>query len=170
MSRLTIQRITSRCIEDGDCLLWTGKLHTNGSPSATEWVGGKDHYVAVRRRAYEEYHGVTLRPAQKVTSCGHPACLAKAHLEIITVAERGRRAHANMDAATRLRRGKKLSQIMRAVKGKISPEVVAAIRNSDEGPYVMGRKLGVTGSVASRIKRGLSYKDYEANPFSGLGA
>lgn len=170
MSRINLARITARCEEDGDCLIWTGKTYKNGHPSATEYLGGKDCYVAVRRRAYEEYHRVKLTADQQVATCGHPGCLAKQHLEVITVSERVRRMHATMDAAAKLRRSKTLAETRQQTKGKITPEQVAAIRASEEGPYVIARKLGVSGVVASRIKRGVSYKEYAATPWAGLGA
>lgn len=170
MSRMTIARIKAKCIEDGDCLIWTGKVYANGHPSATEMLDGKDRYVGVRRRAYEEYHGVTLKRSEQVTTCGHPGCLAKAHLSVMTVSEKVRRMHANMDAGTKLSRSKKLAAHRQAVAGKVTPEQVQAIRNSEDGPYVTARRLGVNGVVASRIFNGQSYKDYEAHPFVGLGA
>lgn len=169
MSRLTLARITSKCTEDGDCLIWTGKVYSNGHPAATEFVDGKDRYVGVRRRAYEEYRSVKLSRGQQVTTCGHPACLAKAHLSVLTVSEKVRRMHANMDAGTKLRRSRKLAENRQAVAGKVTPAQVAAIRESEDGPYVTARRLGVNGVVASRIKNGESYRDYCASPFDGLG-
>lgn len=167
MSRLTLERIKARCIEDGDCLLWTGKTHQNtGSPAGTEWIDGKDRYVAIRRRAYEEYNRVKLKPGEEIVcSCGNAVCLDKAHLEKVTRAERNRRTHATMDAATKLRRNQALAEAMQEQRGKILPEHVAAIKESEEGPYVIAKRLGISGVVASRIKRGLSYKDYARNPF-----
>jgi hypothetical protein len=169
MSRMTIARIKARCTEDGDCLLWTGKVNArNGIPMGTEWVDGKDCYVGVRRRAYEEYHGVTLGKGDQIATCGNPACLAKNHLERITVSERVRRMHKTMDAATRIKRSKSLADAAQRARGKVAPEVVAELRETDEGPYVAAKRLGVSGVVASRIKRGVSYRTYEANPFAGL--
>lgn len=169
MSRLTLTRIKSKCVEDGDCLLWTGKVNArNGSPMGTEWIDGKDCYVGIRRRAYEEYYGVTLGKGDQIATCGNPACLAKKHLECITVSERVRRMHARMDAATKIKRSKALAEAAQSATGKVSPEIVAAIRESEDGPYVSAKKLGVNGVVASRIKRGVSYRTYEASPFAGL--
>lgn len=168
MSRMDLKRIKSRCVEDGDCLLWAGKVHKRtGSPAGTEWLDGKDCYVSIRRRAYEEYNRVTLRDDEQVTTCGNPRCLAKAHLEAITVSERSRRMHATMDAGTKLRRNMALSRAQQG-KAKLTPEQVRAIKTSEDGPYVTAKRLGVSGVVASRIVRGLSYKDYGPNPFAGL--
>jgi hypothetical protein len=166
---MTLERIKARCEEDGDCLLWTGKLHKNGSPSATEFLDGKDCYVAIRRRAYESYRRVKLRKDQVITTCSDPRCLAKAHLECITIGERSRRAHVAMDAATKIRRSMSISAAQKG-KAKLTKEQVAAIKNSEDGPYVTARRIGVSGVVASRIVRGLSYRDYVASPFTGLGA
>lgn len=172
MSRIDLPRILAKCTEDGDCLIWTGKVNKKGAPVGTEWIDGKDRYVGIRRRAYEEYHGVKINPRKNVTTCGNPACLAKEHLSLISVSERVRRTHARMDAGTKIRRNKALSAAARANNGKLTPEQVDAIRQSDEGPYIIARKLGVNGVVASRIKRGEGWKDYSAaaNPFAGLGA
>lgn len=170
MSRLTLARILARCEGDGDCLIWTGKHNGKGQPMAMERIDGKDKTVTVRRRAYEEYHGVTLTRSQQVTTCGHPGCLARNHLEAISLSEKMRRTHAGMAADERLRRSKSLAAAFQAATGKITPEQVRAIKDSEDGPYVTAKRLGVNGTVASRIKRGLSYKEYTANPFSGLGA
>lgn len=168
MSRLDLARIKSRCTEDGDCLLWTGKVYKNGHPAATEWIDGMDMYVGVRRRAYEEYNGVTLPPEKQVATCGHPACLAKGHLVAVSVSEKNRKTHATMNADARLRRNMALSKASRRAMGKLTPEQVAVIRDSEEGPYVVAQRLGVNGVVASRVKRGLAYRDYAATPFAGL--
>lgn len=165
-----IDRIKAKCIEDGDCLIWQGKTYESGAPAASEWIDGKDQHVGVRRRAYEEYNKVKLTPQQQVATCGHPGCLAKEHLKLSNASERSSRGWKNMDAATKLRRSQKLAARQQANRGKVTPEQVAAILESEEGPYVMAKKLGITGCVASRIKRGLSYRTYSANPFSGLGA
>lgn len=170
MSRLTIERILSKCEEDGDCLIWKGSTFRNGRPSASEWIDGKDVYVAVRRRTYEEYHGRKVPDDKQVATCGHPACLAKAHLKLVTLSEKITKSHADMDAATKTKRAKAVSSHMREQRGSLTPEQVQAVKDSEEGPYVTARKLGISGRLASRIKRGLSYKSYEASPFSGLGA
>lgn len=170
MSRMNLARIRAHCEEDGDCLLWQGKVHPRtGSPAGTEFVDGKDRYVSPRRRAYEEYHGVKLEKGDQIATCGHPACLAKAHLERITVSERVRRMHAKMDAATKARRGKSLSAAAQRKRGKVRPDQVRAVLESEDGPYVTARRLGINGVVASRIRRGLSYRSYAATPFTGLG-
>jgi hypothetical protein len=171
MSRLDLARIKAKCEEDGDCLMWQGKLHKKtGSPAGSEWVGRRDSYVGVRRRAYEEYHGVSLTKDQLVTcTCNRPACLAKEHLALTDISERSRLAHARMDAGAKLRRSQALAKAQ-AWKRKLSDETAALIRDSEEGPYVTAKKLGVSGVVASRIKRGLSYRDYSATHFAGLGA
>lgn len=171
MSRLDLARIMCRCIEDGDCLLWTGKTYKkSGAPAGTEWVDGKDRYVGVRRRAYEEYHGVTLDPGQLVTcTCTHPGCLRKDHLDLIDVGERNRRSHAAVDAAAKLRRSRALSEAA-AWRRSVPPDQVETIRNSEEGPYITAKKLGVNGVVASRIRRGVTYRDYTASPWAGLGS
>lgn len=166
--RYTIERIRGRCIQDGDCLLWSGKVYHSGAPAAVERIGGKDYHVPVRRRAYEEYHGVKVGANERITTkCGNPRCLSKKCLECITVSEKNRRTHAKMDAATRMRRNRLLSEAQEA-KRKISFEVAQMIRESDKGPYVIAREMGVSGAVASRIKRGVTHKSYQASPWAGL--
>jgi hypothetical protein len=167
MSRLSMDRIRAKCIEDGDCLLWTGKKHTKtGAPAGTEWVDGQDKYVGVRRRAYEEqYKTMLTKDDEIVCTCGNPACLEKKHLERVSRSERIKRVHAAMDAGTRLKRNKSLADAMQRMRGKLLPEQVAEIRSSEDGPYVTAKRLGVSGVVASRIKRGISYKNYVRNPF-----
>jgi hypothetical protein len=170
MSRMDLGRIYCKCVEaEGGCLLWIGKVNArNGHPSGTEWVDGKDRYVGVRRRAYEEYNRVTLAREDVITcTCGDPACLAKDHLERITIAERSRRMHAAMTAVAKIQRGKKLSAASAQRRG-LTEEQARAILESDDGPYVTAARMGVSGVVASRVRRGVTYKTYEATPWSGL--
>lgn len=169
MSRLNLPRILARCEEDGDCLVWTGKVHAkNGAPAGTEWVDGKDHYVGVRRRAYEEYHRVTLTKQDVIScSCGNPACLEKKHLDRLSLGEKNKRMHARMDAATKMKRARKMALSM-AKNRKVTPEQEAELRASTDGPYVTAKRLGINGVVASGIVRGVRYKDHAATPWSGL--
>lgn len=168
MSRLDLSRIIGRCRPDGDCLLWQGKVHDkSGAPAGTEWVGGKDRYVGVRRRAYEEYHGVSLGPDDCVSCrCNNARCLEKSHLERLTISEKTKRAHERMDAASRLRRGRALSLAQK--NKKLTPEQVREVLESADGPYITAARIGINGVVASRIVRGVSYRDYAATPWSGL--
>lgn len=172
MTRLTIARIKGNCVVDGACLVWAGRVYKkNGNPCATENIDKVERYVGVRRRAYEEYTGATLTKGQLVaTTCGNPACLAKKHLEIITGAERSRRMHASMDAATKAKRSQALARAQQALRGKMKADQVQAIKDSPDGPYVTAKRLGVSGVVASRIQNGTSWRDYTASPFAGLGA
>lgn len=173
MAAYTLDRIIGRCRKDGDCLIWAGKMHTsNGCPCAQEYVNGKDQYVNVRRRAYELYHGVTLTRSQLVSArCGNRLCLSKKCLHIITASERSAKARADMTAAAKMVFSMRQSKAQQAKRGKFTPELVRAIRESEKGPYVIAKELGVSGAVASRIKRGVSWRDYEAiTLFSGLAA
>jgi hypothetical protein len=160
--------IKERCTEDGDCLLWTGKTNGKGQPMAVETVEGKTKSVTIRRRAYELYQRKPLHKGLQVTTCGNPRCLAKEHLTTITLSEKMRRTHAQMPANAKILRSQKLASINQDRKGKVTPEQVEAVKDSPDGPYVTAKRLGISGVVASRIKRGVSYRDYAASPFAGL--
>lgn len=160
MARLDLDRIVGNCVPDGGCLIWAGKVHYhNKGPQATEFVDGKDRYVSVRRRAYELYHKVTLDRLQLITAaCGNPLCLSKKCLCVTSASERSRKGAARMTAERRLIRSRKQAQIQQARRGKMTPEIVQTILASEKGPYVIAKELGVNGTVASRIKRGVSWK------------
>ena len=170
MSKPSKSAIIGKCRHDEDgCLIWTGKVSHNGHPTGYVWEDGRSRSFTVRRYLWELYTGEPVPDGMVVsTRCGKAACLHKNCLHVITLGERSKRMHEQMTQATKLTRSRKLSEAQRAARGKVSPEQVAAIINSDKGPYTTARELGVSGVVASRIKRGLAYKEYTAHPFAGL--
>lgn len=78
------ERIRSRCVQDGDCLVWTGCL--NGSGYGNIKKDGRT--VQVHRAVYEFFHGpipdgLTIDHVA-TRGCHSRACCNEAHLEPVT--------------------------------------------------------------------------------------
>jgi len=87
MSDEVATRILSRCIPDGDCLIWTGAVGSNGYAKIA--VDGRSH--PAHRVIYE----ATVGPIPAGLTIDH-LCLVKTcqnveHMEPVTLAENGRR-------------------------------------------------------------------------------
>jgi hypothetical protein len=71
---LTLQQILDRCVEEGECLLWTGK--TKGGQPVTDGTGR----LCVRPMAYRLSTGKEIPPGHRTfMSCRNKLCMQRAH-------------------------------------------------------------------------------------------
>lgn len=155
-----LQRITSYCHEDGDCLVWD--RYCNGKMPVIN-VGGAPR--AVRRMVFELALGPVKDGHEVISTCETPKCVAPEHLKQITGA-----ARRSMLAKLRNGRGQPASQIrfMRENHGKLTMEKAREIRSSDELGTVLAQRFNVTPQLISLVRTGKSWA--EPSPFAGLGA
>ena len=145
--------IRCQCTEDGDCLLWNGKLNKAQAPIA----GG-----SMRRKYWQATVGPIPEGQIPHPTCGRPTCLA--HLELFTLSQIMRTTIARPDIAARWKvagrgRGK-----------KIDMETARAIRESDLTQRAKARAFNVTQGLVSRIENNLVWTENAFDPFAGLGA
>lgn len=79
---LTLDKVLSRCIQDGDCLVWQGALNTDGYPRAG--IDGNSN-IKLHRWVCEHFHdidGLVVRH-----TCDNRMCLKPSHLVPGTVAD-----------------------------------------------------------------------------------
>lgn len=155
-----LQRITSYCHEDGDCLVWD--RYCNGLMPVIN-VGGRPR--PVRRVVYELAVGPVFEGFEVIPTCETPKCIAPEHLAMITIAKR--RA---IIAARRVGRAQRASQVrfMRENHGKLSMEKAREIRASNEKGIDLARRFDVSPQLISLVRTGKSWA--EPSPFDGLGA
>lgn len=149
-------RVLSRCVEDGDCLLWTVNVNRFGLPVYKN--------KSLRRLVWTWLRG-PLKPGELVgVSCEHDNCLL--HLKKTTKSQASIKGNVSFDV--RKRRAAAL-QITKRAASKITIEDARAIRASDEPLAVLGDRYGITPAMASKIRTNRCWRD-SANPFAGLGA
>lgn len=83
------ERLVANTVVEGECWLWTGKLHRSGGyPRMSARVDGKHKTLRPHRVMLEEVHGWYF-PFDEAGHyvCFHPRCIAPHHLRIETPAE-----------------------------------------------------------------------------------
>ena len=105
-----------------------------------------------------------VTPTCRNSACVSPVCANYQHRGLP-------QAHglANMDAATVLLRGKKIAASRMHLRA-LTPEQVQRIRtDTSTAVRELARQMKVNFSVVQSCRVGRTYRDYAANPFTGLG-
>lgn len=155
-------KILSRCVEEGDCLIWQGPFSDSHMP--VMHVPGHKGVRHVRRVLYRELHGEIPQGKVITPVCGNRACLCPQHLNAVTkkrsaqiAAKRGAFGHP--------------AQIRKGLRTKlrdswITPEVIEKIKAAPNG-RIAAELTGVSHSHAKNIRNGTARQDY-SNPFGQL--
>ena len=161
-------RITSQIDEVGDCWIWTGATSTSGNSPIVHLAGIGCRLV--RRVVYEMTGGKLYKNRPIGMKCGEPLCINPAHMYLSSNAEIAKIAGAQGKLSTVTKRAKIQQAAVNAGRTKLTPELAAIIRQSDESGAELGRRYGINRTLAARIKAGTAWREYKATPFSGLGA
>jgi hypothetical protein len=119
--------IRERCVEEGDCLLWTGPTSETGHPSMM--LQGTRRKCMARRVVYEMKKGPIPPGHLIVTTCGNRLCLHEDHLKAVTMPVARRMAAKRGDyknPVTALKR----TVTLRA-RSHITDAMVQTIRDAD---------------------------------------
>lgn len=160
--------IEGRLVARDDCLDWQGPLTRCGAPVqyiSPQW--GRDDLpmlMHVRRWLWERERGqdvpnsVSLKP-----TCGSELCVNPAHLkpQHRTAPQKGKRLTVAHRAA--------IAKAMRQSIGRLTPEQVREIRESNESGPVLAQRYGITAANVNHIKRNYTWRDFD-NPFAALAA
>lgn len=158
--------IRANTVEDGDCLRWTGAC-CNGHPGMR---GENGKTVLVRRELWQAKHGPI--PAGKILrcTCGTPKCVQIEHCTLTTYKRLALQLGA-IGVMSGPVRSAKIAAAKRAGKqAKVTQEDVRAIRASDEPVAVLAGRYGVAEATISKYRLGQMRREFEANPWQGLGA
>lgn len=143
------------------CINWTGYVSAESGPVGR--IIGYDTPVSVRRVLWEWRSG-SLKTADVLKpTCENPACVNLEHMKKIRI--NSHRKGEVRPPATRMR----MAQAMRKIR-KLTAEDAAEIRASTDNLKTTAARYGVTTSNISFIRRGVTFKDYSAGHFSGLGS
>lgn len=163
MSKL-LDKIHSRCDEEGDCWIWKQGCSDSGMPQIS--VGSKT--CNVRRLVYAEVHGCIPEGKRVSPRCGHKQCVSPKCLQAVT------HKAAHQSAARRGAHSSRVKIIKTALamraRSHITEEVVQRIQGFIGPIRLICAETGVSESHAKAIRRGEARQNYQANPFAGLGS
>jgi hypothetical protein len=159
----TLERLKSRCIEEGECWLWQGANDGNGRPVVVH-MGAR---IPARRLARQLADDRIIPDTRQVTcTCGNLDCISPACSIVATPATTHKMASAR-GSYRNAARDRRMAVAKRA-NSPITEDVVQKIREAESG-RAAADSTGVSYSHAKAIRAGRARKEY-ANPFSGLGA
>lgn len=160
-----IDTIKKHIVEEGDCWNWIGALQASGSTPMMNYngrVGGVRRFILLER-------GPNQPGMLGTYTCSNPMCVNPDHVAWAVRRTVQRRTTEELGYQQDVMRCKKLSDKARA-KGKLTKELVEAIREADGPQHKIGKVFGISQATVSKIKRGAMWKTYGGNPFAGLGA
>lgn len=160
-----MDRIRAKCREDGDCLIWEG---AGAEKTPIMRVPGSRSLVPVRRVVLE-LAGEWKGSAVATNTCGNSMCVAPEHAIGATRRALVKAAVARTGYHKRPTRNARISAISRANGGKLSAEAVIEIRESELSTRALAAIHGVSQSAIWDVVAGRTYREYAANPFTGLG-
>ena len=158
-----IDKVASMSVHDGECWRWIGGFQASGTTPAMRW----NNTVNSVRRFILLDKGAQIRSKLAGVSCGNLWCVNPDHVITTTRAKTSRIAAANMDAGARLARARATAEGRRK-RAKLSIEQAREIRQDDRSQRTIAADYGVDQYTIWAIKNDLMYREYAANPFSGL--
>lgn len=150
--------IRSRCVEEGDCLLWTGEVDRTGRQPRF-YVDGKR--TSVRLSLFRELKGEPKDGYRIGVRCGTARCVEPDHLVARTRSQALKGVKRSLATRAKIARA-------RAPHRKLSDEQVAEIRASDLNQYELAAIHGVSQKSISRVIRNETFQTYGGH-FAGLG-
>ena len=146
--------------EDGDCLRWTAGVNGGGYPV---WrIDGRTNMVS--RAFWEEANG-PIRAGRVIRfTCGMRRCVNIGHCAPATRKAVALECGANGLMGGQVRRSRIAAAKRAHPSAKLTAEIVAAIRASDETGSVLARRYGVCQKTICGVKRGILWRDY-SSPF-----
>lgn len=159
----TIDSIKSRCVEEGDCLLWTGGLDGHGRPQCRHL--GKSAYV--RRVLRELVDGKPIPPGMQVAcTCGNKLCVSEVCSLVGSSRTRARLA-SERGAFSGAAKAARIA-LTKAAKSRFSAQTIEMVRNYPGTAKAAAKEVGMSASHAKAIRRGESRTAGVFNPFAGL--
>jgi len=152
----------SRRDEDTGCLIWS-LAGAHGKEPQGRYLG---KVILVRRAIVNSTREKPLGTTQSATcSCETEMCVEETHLVVKFRAklQKGRKL-------TQAHRAKISASVRKSRKAKLTEEAVADIRSKQEKREVYAERYGILPTYVNDIQAHITWKEYEANPFFGLGA
>lgn len=178
LAKLSVEGLTAKCIEDGDCLRWQGAKNGDGHGRMYVREGGRYKTLTVRRAMWCLHHGISELPAVKYVSvtCDTVDCINHEHLTLTTRRDISRKSNARPEV--RVKRMVSAAKTARLTQARINIELAREIRETynpgGEGHVTCtewAALLEINPSRVGAIRQGRAWKDFDrpmANPFAGL--
>jgi len=163
MKQPTLDDMLAQCVEEGECLLWPGRVTSTGHPTYC----GHGMRVLVRRAVFEALHGWLPEDNRSVvsTSCSSPLCVNGEHLVCVSRSRLVARSYSRRNLAAEY--GKRQAALVRAGKAKLNLETARQIRCDERTHAQIAAALGVSSSLVAKIRQGQIWRE-PAGVFSGL--
>lgn len=153
-----------RTVECGECWEWIQSYTSSGTPLLPRRNG--ERAVSVRSQIVKDMLGKSVpKGCIPSTSCENPRCVRPKHVAIITRAQLLERSRRNTNMALK---NAKIASTRRAKSGKMTDEIAAEIRDSQETLDVLSRRHRISKAMASKIKRREAWAPQ--GPFGGMFA
>jgi hypothetical protein len=144
-AQATIKRLT---VEEGDCLVWTGRS-IGSSP-----VGNLLLSIRPVRRVQLALQGRDIPPGWVVIdTCRTPGCVHPDHLKVASRQQLMRRT-GKEGMLSLPSKSASLKRASRQTAPKLTLQIAREIRASDEPSKVLAERHGVNVSLINRIRRG----------------
>ena len=164
-----LKRVYAKCIEDGDCMNWTGAVQSKCRSPCMRPMGSKSHCVSLRRMMIEVATGKQPDKSKVATyMCGNSRCVRLEHLRLITRKTLQERNDSRLNLMQRLRKSQRISEKARA-RAKLTLELAQEIVAAEGSQRELALKYGVSQSTVGTIRRGETWRDL-TNPFARLAA
>ena len=147
----TVATLLAKCIEEGDCLLWQGRVSHHGVPM----VRHAGQHTSVRRAMWQLQGRAPLGRQVVSNVCGNPLCCAPDHLRSMLQSELMRRR--NRAGKGEMLRIARMTAAIRA-KAKIDMATANAIRISDRPAAELAREAGLSVGMVNQIRRGQKWR------------
>ena len=158
-----LQKISTRSISEGDCLIWQRGC-CNGHPAVRH--EGKTQLV--RRVLWKEVYGAIPTGQILQTTCEDLKCVNPDHLALSTYAKVAKKlgptVMGGLKRSTNVAKAKRLQPC-----AKLNPAIVQEIRSGRDTGVVLSKRFGVPESLISKVRLHKCWKDY-SSPFAELGA
>jgi hypothetical protein len=155
--------IHSRSIEEGECWIWQGAMHSDGNPVMYVGQGVPNRsvrYMIALKMGIENLNK-ERRLAVVHPSCGDRRCVNPKHISIMTRSMSMKQTAEKTGYGKQLARSKKLSDLARA-RSPLSIELVREIRSSPESGRAMARRLGVAQQTIAQIRANKTWADFSS--------
>lgn len=159
-----VASVYTKCVEVGDCRIWTGKKTDTGYPRMSR----RGRWFIVRRELASIKAGRPLTAREMAScTCDDPACLEWDHIEVADVQAVRERAGAAGKYSTPSKAMR--IAITKRRGAKIDIQTARAIRASEDPSESEAEKHGISPSMVRRIRNNEKWREYDS-PFQGLGA
>lgn len=158
---LTLESALSRCVEEGNCLIWSQGTNADDRPMA--YINGR--MVGVQRWVLEQYLGRELRTGYCCSPrCGNTRCLSRLCLTEVTKSEAMKRHYKRTPSKSVSKSQGLREALMNRGWTVLDMEKARAIRaRRDEGGEKLAAEFGVSVAHIYRIWRGKNWGEAASN-------